>query len=285
LDRDREPSSAPTWREIIRSERRRVGLTQRELGRRAGIDGETIRKYENGTRVAPRENLDRIFEVLQSSEGTMHRALLDRGFFHPNTRFPIDREPGYYYALEELPAFIDQVRWPVFCVNELGEIVAANRAVQALWGIDFAAEVRRRGRARANLLVAMCEPRFASRLVNWDEILRLFIAADKAVPASRTMLENPGVLFEEIVGAIGSANPAALRRIEDLWATTPPARPKVRWLYPVVWREPGFGDLHFQGIVNAASEPEGIGFNDWVPIDAATWTALDTILARRDGGG
>ena len=277
------PSAPASWREIIRTERRRVGLTQVELGRRAEIDSETIRKYENGSRLATRENLDRIFEVLQSSEGTIHRALADRGFYHPNIRFPVDREPGYYFTLEELPAFVDRVTWPVFCANELGEIVAANRTVQALWGIDLAAEVARRDRARANMLVAMCEPWFASRLVNWDEILRLFISLNKAVSASRTMLEDPGVLFEEIVAAIGAANPAALGRIHQLWKTTPRLTDKVRWTYPVTWREPGFGDLHFQGVVNAASEPEGIGFNDWVPLDAATWAALEAILARRIG--
>lgn len=279
-DGERGPTAA-TWRDIIRAERHRVGLTQTELGHRAGIDSETIRKYENGSRLATRENLDRILEVLQSSDGTVHRALQDRGFYHPDFRYPMDKSPGYYFTVEELRTFVDTVPWPVFCANELGEIVTANKVVQRLWDVELEAEVARRGRARSNLLVAMCEPRFASRIVNRDEILRQFIALSKAVPASRSMLDEPGVLFEEIITAIGDADPSALRRIFELWATTPRITDKVRWTYRVIWREPGFPDLRFEAIVNPASEPEGIGFNDWIPIDAATWMTLAAILASR----
>ena len=280
---EQSSAEAPGWREIIRTERRRVGLTQKELARRAGLDAETIRKYENGARLPPRESLERILEVVQASDATIHRVLTDRGFFYPDFRYPPNKSPGYYFTNQELQPFVDQVHWPVFAANELGEVVVANRVVQRLWGIDLAEEVRLRGRARANMLVAMCEPRFASRLVNWDDILGRFIGLNKAVAASRTMLENPGVLFEEILAAIASSNPQALTRIYELWQTAPRIVDKVRWSYPVVWREPGHPDMRFQGVVTTASEPDGVGFNDWIPADAATWTTLEAVLDRRDG--
>ena len=273
------------WRGIIRTERRRVGLTQAGLGALVGVGAETIRKYEQGTRLPPRDALERILEVLQVPVATVHQALTDRGFHHPEFRFPLEKAPGYYFAAGELQAFVDKAPWPAFSTNELGEVAAANRAAQALWGIDLAAWTERRGRARANLFVAMAEPRFASRLVNWDEIVRHFIALYKAVPATQALLEeDPGALFGEVIGAVAAANPQALGRIYALWESTPRITDKVRWMYPIVWREPGFAEIRFQGIVSPASELDGTGFNDWIPVDAASHATLEALLASRGAG-
>jgi transcriptional regulator with XRE-family HTH domain len=272
------------WRTIIRAERLRVGLTQAEVARQAGLAGETIRKYEAGTRLPSREALERILEVLQVPVSTVHAVMLDRGFHHPESRFLPNKEPGYYFTLGELPDAVDQVPWPMFTSNELGEIAAANRAAQALWGLDFAAELGRRSRVTANLFVAMAEPGIADRIANWDEILRHFVALYKAVPAAQTMLDAPGALFSEIIAAFATVSPQRLGRLFELWQTTPPREAKVRWMYPVVWREPGFPEIRFHGIVNPASEPLGIGFNEWIPVDAASHAALEAVIASRAGG-
>jgi transcriptional regulator with XRE-family HTH domain len=276
-DSSGDGSDEPGWSEIIRSERLRIGMTQADLAGRVGLDVETIRKYEKGSRLPPRESLERILAALQVSHSSAHRALVDRGFYHPDFRFA----PGYYFSEPELQAFIDGSPWPVFVGNELGEIVAANRIAQALWGVDLAAEAARRGRVRANLLVAMSEPRFAKRLANRDEILRRFVALYKAVPASQSMTESPGALFSQILDAVSGVSPRTVLRVLELWTTTPRITDKVRWTYPVVWREPGFGEMRFQAVVNPASEPEGWGFNDWIPEDAATHAALEAVVRSR----
>jgi transcriptional regulator with XRE-family HTH domain len=275
----------PGWSEIIRAERLRLGMTQVDLAERVGLDVESIRKYEKGARLPPRETLERILEVLQASHSTAHRALTDRGFHHPDFRYPPGRDSGYYFREPELGAFLDGFAWPVFVGNELGEVIAANRAAQALWGVDLAEWAARRGRARANLLVAMSEPQFAKRLVNRDEILRRFVALYKAVPASQSMTESPGALFSQITDAVAGVSPRTMLRLFQLWATTPRIADKVRWTYPVVWREPGFPDMRFTGVVNPASEPEGWGFNDWVPEDPETHATLRDVVASRTRRG
>lgn len=281
---DETPSAdVQDWRQIIRTERRRVGLTQQELARRAGLATATIRKYENGSRTAPRESLERILAAVQASDATVKRVLTDRGFHYRDRRLPADRASRFFFSSTELGPFMDRVRWPMFAANELGELVAANRVARRLWGIDLAAEAARHGRARASLLVVMCEPRLAARLVNWDAMVRHYLGFRKAVMASRPISVGGGALVDEIETAIAEVNPRALSRIYELWPNTPPNPDKVRWSYPVVWREPGFPDMHFQGVVTTASTHDAIGFNDWIPVDAATWTSLETLLARRDG--
>lgn len=65
------------------------------------------------------------------------------------------------------------------------------------------------------------------------------------------------------------------------WQQAEPRTPKIRWEYPVVWSEPDFGTLRFRGMVNPASEPDGLSFNDWIPLDGETWAALRALQESR----
>jgi hypothetical protein len=56
----------------------------------------------------------------------------------------------------------------------------------------------------------------------------------------------------------------------------------VRWNYPVTWREPGFDDIQFLGIVTTASEPDALSFNDWIPIDAASYATMERVIGARN---
>ncbi len=76
-------------------------------------------------------------------------------------------------------------------------------------------------------------------------------------------------------------NPKYMARFLALWETTPARSPKSRWWYPIVLEEPGVGTLSFRVLVSTASEPDGLAFNDWVPLDAATWSGLEMIRRRR----
>ena len=63
--------------------------------------------------------------------------------------------------------------------------------------------------------------------------------------------------------------------------STLPAPVKVRWSYPITWREPGIGDIAFLSLVSIASEPDALSFNDWIPIDPASHARLAQVLAGR----
>ena len=272
-----------TWNEMLREERRRVGLTQAQLGDRAGLDADTVRKYEHGDRRPRQLALERLLDALQVDWATAHRIMTARGFHHREMRFDTGPRGGYYFTLAEVREFVERVPWPMFTGNELGEIAAANRAAQALWQIDLEAELGGRTRAAANMFVAMAEPRIASRLANWEELLAHFVALYKKVPAAQGMLDDPGPLFEAVVTAFAEANPPGLLRLYELWRTVPAREDKVRWMYPVVWREPGFPEIRFRGMVSQASEALGLGFNEWIPEDAASHAAFEAVLASRAG--
>jgi hypothetical protein len=69
-------------------------------------------------------------------------------------------------------------------------------------------------------------------------------------------------------------DPRYVSRFFELWQTVPAQTPKVRWSYPVVWTQLDGRTLRFEAVVNTANEPDGLAFNDWIPLDAATWEGL-----------
>lgn len=53
----------------------------------------------------------------------------------------------------------------------------------------------------------------------------------------------------------------------------------MQWTYPIVWNEPGIGEMRLQAVVSAANEFNGWSFNDWIAADAETWTRLDRLTS------
>jgi hypothetical protein len=77
----------------------------------------------------------------------------------------------------------------------------------------------------------------------------------------------------------GSQDYAA--RFAALWQAAEPHDPKVRWVYPVDWNEPGVGLIRFKGVATTANDPDGLAFNDWIPVDAESWQHLEALLKTR----
>lgn len=261
-------SSGPTIesnrRELLREERLQLGLKQVRAAKPAGISPETLRKYESGGRTPNRATLERVVHALQLSQTQIRAIFTASGF-----------------SRDEVQPFVETVPWPAFVVNNLTEVVAANRAAQALWDIDFAAELAQRSRAQINFLSIAAERRFSERIVNWEECFGALISVLKTTPQSAALLEQPGALFGEVLEEYIANDPGAIVRLLTLWAATPPQTAKVRWTYPVVWRTPGIGDVHFLAVVTTASEPVALGFNDWIPLDAETFKRLARVMGGR----
>lgn len=57
-------------------------------------------------------------------------------------------------------------------------------------------------------------------------------------------------------------------------------RSQCRWSYRVVWRDLELGEMRFHCLVSTASEPDGLAFNDWHPVDSDTWSVLEQVTAR-----
>ncbi len=275
------PPGEPGWRAILRIERRRLGLTQRQLAERAGVATETLRKYESGDRTPSRASLERLLAALAVPQATVRAVFGELGFATADTLFGPHSDPDYNFTIPQMQAFADEVPWPQFGVNNVLEVVCANRAAEILWGIDFEAEMARRSRAQLNFMAITAERRFSQRIVNWQASMARVVGVLKAIPQSASLLDSPDSLFGEVFATFAKNDPTAIPKLFALWERTPPATAKVRWNYPITWREPGFDDIRLLGVVTTASEPDALAFNDWIPIDAASHATLERIIATR----
>lgn len=275
------PGSAPGsgWRALLRAERQRLGLTQAGLAERAGVAPETLRKYESGGRTPSRASIGRLLGALQVPHVTVQAVLHELGFAADGTLFTFETDPDYHFTIPQLRVFVEETPWPQFVVNNVLEIVAANAAAQALWGIDLPGEFARRSRAQLNFLAIAAERRFSERIGNWPEMMARVVSILKAIPESATLLDDPSSLFGEVFAAFAQNDPTAIPKLFALWERTPPASAKVRWNYPVIWREPGVGEIRFLGTVTTASEPDALAFNDWIPLDSASHALLEKAVA------
>ena len=93
-------------------------------------------------------------------------------------------------------------------------------------------------------------------------------------------MDEPGTYFNEVLAHFAKGDPAFLARLLNIWSATPPAAAKVRWTYNVVWQDPEFGVMRFLATVSTASEPDALSFNDWTPLDAASWEILARVIER-----
>jgi hypothetical protein len=246
-----------------------------------GVSPETIRKYEAGGRTPARGTLVRLVAALQLSAVQVRAILRGAGFAAADTMFPPDAYPDYYFTIAELRSYVEAVPWPQFVTNDLAQVVAANHAAQALWEIDFAAELARRSEAKLSLLSVASERHFSERVVNWAECLTVLAGVFKGRPRDAIALEDPGAFVSEVLSVYAENDPAAIPQLIRAWESTPPAPGKVRWSYPIIWREPGIGDIAFLSLMSIASEPDALSFNDWIPVDPESHARLAQVLAGR----
>lgn len=273
------------WRAMIREERRRLRLTQAQLAAATNLSEETIHKYERGTRTPGREALFRILEALQVPQLRAREILTEAGFAPAERLFPLSVNPDYFFTQGQAAAYAETVPWPRFIVNNVMEIVAANRAARLLWDIDFKTEYATRSRPQLHFLSLMVEPRFASRIVNFDECLAMAISLLKGVPHGGAALENPGPWVQSVLAQFDANDPEALGRLLHAWEIATPAQAKVHFSYRIVWHDPIGGVISFRGVVSDASEPDGLAFSDWIPMDAASHGKFEAAISARVAQG
>jgi hypothetical protein len=68
-----------------------------------------------------------------------------------------------------------------------------------------------------------------------------------------------------------------VQRFLAVWAKTPPGSFKWRFSYPIDWEHPEAGLLRFRVCVNPASHQDSLSFNDWIPLDSASWAGLERL--------
>lgn len=127
-------------------------------------------------------------------------------------------------------------------------------------------------------------PRFADRLLNWEEALSVAVSVvkghyggDAALDAER----NP--YLAAAVQHLFQGNAEYVQRFVHLWMTVPGRMYRVRLSYPVTWKHSELGPLRFLAVTGPANERPSLWFNDWIPLDAHTATSVAELRARDDG--
>jgi transcriptional regulator with XRE-family HTH domain len=268
------------WRGKLREIRESLGLSRSDLARRSGVPVDTIRRWEDGNRSPRHASLTAVLAALDCPSAEANAILLDAGFAPQPTLFPADRFPNFWFTIDELPHAVEEVAWPEFVLNDHAEIITANAATQAVWRINFAWEKAHRTQAQMNVLSVASDHRFAERLVNWEEVIGALISAFKGRPQNPRDLDEPDPYFNAVLAEFAAGDRTFLERLIKTWESTPAREAKCRWMFPVVWRDDDFGEMRFIDVVNPASDPDALGFNDWIPVDAQTWKILEQVKAR-----
>ena len=271
---------ASDWSQMLRQVRKSLRLSRAALADRAGVSAETVKAYELGLRHPSRALLTAILDAIKAERGLRDAILVSAGFASDSALLGADLAPRYYFTLEEAQTHLDEMPWPAFVMNEYTEVMAANRLVEKLWGVgveDYPDQTDR------NIIRFASDPRFGDRLMNWDDMMRVGVAIFKGHHRGGETIEAPSSYFGRILEDFLSGDPGYVSRLAQLWAETPPNTPKSRWKYSVVWDEPGIGCMRFLSTVTTCNESLGLAFNDWIPVDADTWTRVEQLRLRVDG--
>ena len=273
-------SELPQWSKSLRDARTALGMSRKAVSGQLGMPVSTIRSYEEGRRHPSREVLARILEALRLDRVQRDHILVSAGFAPDGYYLGPAVDPSYAFTAEEAERHVASLTWPAFVIGDQLEVVCANEAAQRLWGIDLLREFP--DPYERNMLSIASDPRFADRVANWDEMLKVAISIFKGHHLGKENLDSPSPPFSAILERFLGGDPHYVGRLVSLWAGTPAASPKVRWEYPVVWRGDK-GLLRFLAVVNAANEPKGLSFNDWIPLDGATWGATWEAVGEKMG--
>jgi transcriptional regulator with XRE-family HTH domain len=265
-----------TWNELLRYARRVRAVAQQDVARQARIPVASVKAYEGGRRHPPRHRLTAILDALGVSQRERNEILAAAGFA-PDTVArlvdPAQRLMPMSRAVEE----IHRHRWPAFVVNERMEIVEANAAGRRLWRMDPAdpalAPIER------NVLAFATDPVIADHVVNWEEAVSAVMSAWKGQFGDDDPADPQGY-FAQIIDRLTTGDPGYLERTLALWEQAQAQYPaEYRWAYPVVWTEPPFGTMRFQGFAWLVNERDGIDIDDWIPTDAESWLVLERVMA------
>ncbi len=257
---------------MLAAARVRLGLTQADLAERSHVSANTIKAYEAGRRHPSRPYLAALLDALKIGREERNRILENAGYASDGFEIGPMAYSGFTFTADEAAAFIEQYDWPAFLLAEMMDVTAANAVAQRLWRVDLTKEFLNPG--ERNLLSVVSDPRFGKRLVNMRDALRVMASVFKGHHRGAETLDSPSPVLGSILERFMAGDPAYLHVLLQSWQEAVPRTPKVRWEYPVVWADPDVGALRFRCLVTMASEPDGIAFNDWIPLDAQTWDGL-----------
>lgn len=267
------------WHEELSSIRSALGLSQADLAERTHISVASIKAYEAGRRHPSRPYLTAILDAMQVDRSVRNRVLSATGYAPDGLEVRPPNITEWWFTADEAQCEIDGYAWPSFVLTERGEVAAANAVAQRLWDVDLSREYL--DAIERNLLCVASDPKFADRLVNWDEAMGRIASVFSSFHRHPETLEKPSPYFQAVLQRFLKGDPKYVGRFLEIWRSAPPYGGKTRWTYPVVWEEPGVGRMRFTAVVSPANESDGLAFNDWMPADAESWEGLGRLMEAR----
>jgi transcriptional regulator with XRE-family HTH domain len=262
------------WYERLVAARTRLNVSQTELAVRASVSLSSIKAYERGVRHPSRPHLAAVLDALKLDRAERHDIFVAAGYALDAERLgPAWNDLGL--SREGAERECRRAVWPVFVLGEFGELVCANDILLKLWGVDLSTEFT--GPGERSLLAVATNPRFADRVLNWDDAVGALASVFKGHHRGPEDLEQPSPVFKSMLDRLLAGDPAYVRRFLDLWQRVEPATPRLRWHYPMAWQHPAAGVMRFDCVVSTCNADEGQAFNDWIPVDSESWANLERL--------
>lgn len=265
----------PGWAADLRKWRRAEGLSRAEMASRTGLSAETIKAYEIGRRKATRETLAVLATELKLDRSQRNAIFEDAGYATDSELLRPTNEDNDF-TLTEAQAEIDRYAWPAHVNNDLMEVLATNAPARSLWrnvGPEHVGEP-----VESNVMTLASDPNVGGRIKNWDEVVGVGIGIMKGhLRGAETRPEGSSAYFGAVMKRYLQGAPEFVAGLLRLWESVEPRSPKRRWTVPVELDHPEAGLMHFEWASSICSERDGLYFMDWIPVDAATWAALERL--------
>jgi hypothetical protein len=217
---------------------------------------------------------------LQVDRGWRNRILVAAGYAPDGLAQRPSNIEEWWLTREDAAIEIESYPWPSFVSTELAEVAAANSVLQSLWNMDLSPAVTD-PLARSLLCIAI-DPRVAAHVVNWDETMRTVIRTFKSFHRGPESLDDPSPYFGAVLDRFNQGDAQYVGRLWDLWRETSDVfPPRIRWAYPITWREDDGREMQFKCVVSAGNESDGLSLNDWIPVSAESWRVLLDVVAQR----
>jgi transcriptional regulator with XRE-family HTH domain len=273
-----EPTESD-WTLLLRQSRQAAALSRDDVARRCGVSAESLRAYETGRRRPSRDTLNAVLDALAVDPARRNAILRGAGFTDDATW--VGRQADNpEYSFDEAVALMREVPWPSHLNSETFEVLAANDLIQAVWGIDMVAEFP--DPVDRNMAAMLTTRRFGDPLVNWDAAVTMFASMVKGGYGTEAIHDDgPNSYLAAVTERLLSGDPRYVQRFLKIWNDATGEVRKWRFTYPVVWQRDDLPEMRFLVIVSPANLHDYMTFNDWVPVDAATWQALGLLADSR----
>jgi transcriptional regulator with XRE-family HTH domain len=269
-----ELDDALDWRQALREQRKARGYTQTRLAREASLSLSALKQYETGQRHPSAEALDAIIAALGLTAEQSSAIRAGAGYAPDMKRIFYDRLGPY--ELADLEEQANRYAWPAFVTNISADILVANRRFFRVIGSELE-QLFRANPAQRNLLGVASDPRFARRVLNWDESMRFLIGLVKGEERWQHNLERPMPMLEGPIRHFLEGDPELIRRTLSLYETASPVRHTTRLDSRFVWALEDGREVTFKSLIHIADLYQELSWHDWFPETAADAAILESL--------